>query len=55
MDIQPLPVLDLQTKPRSMLPRLGENNWRRWLLSQGYLIEERVALIEDDLHSEVEL
>lgn len=55
MSIQPLPVLDFQTQVRSTLPRLGEENWMTWLFNQGYLIEDRVALIEDDPNSDIEL
>ena len=50
-----MPVLDFQTQGRSALPRLGEGNWMTWLSEQGYLIEDRVALIEDDPNSEIEL
>lgn len=55
MSIQPVSVLDLQTQARSTLPRWGEGNWRRWLLEQGYLLEEQVALIEADPTSEIEV
>lgn len=55
MNLPPVPVLNFQTQDRSTLPRLGKANWISWLSDQGYGIEDRIALIEDDPNREIEL
>jgi hypothetical protein len=42
--MNPVKVMDWQTKQLSELPSVGEDNWATWLLEQGYELIERESL-----------
>ncbi|GAB1538590.1 hypothetical protein NUACC21_12520 [Scytonema sp. NUACC21] len=42
--MNPMKVMDWQTKQLSELPRSGEGNWSTWLLENGYELIDREAL-----------
>ncbi|WP_017314195.1 hypothetical protein [Mastigocladopsis repens] len=41
--MQPVKVMDWQTKQLSSLPSVGEGNWASWLFENGYELIDREA------------
>ncbi|MEC4813149.1 MAG: hypothetical protein SAK29_07730 [Scytonema sp. PMC 1069.18] len=42
--MNPVKVMDWQTKQLSELPPLGDDNWESWLLQQGYELIDKKPL-----------
>lgn len=42
--MQAIKVINWQTKQKSQMPRIGEDNWINWLIDQGYDIIDSIRL-----------
>jgi hypothetical protein len=43
-------VIDWKSKEESKLPRIGEGNWIKWLISNGYDIIDQIELGQAEIN-----